>query len=74
MSKNEAAQLLGLGKKSIEVDTESINPEAFATREDWIDAHPAEQRDALYAEWAEPDPTDVADRYNEECRAADAQG
>lgn len=74
MSNSEAAQLLGISEADIVREIESINPEAFATREDWINAHPPEQRDALWAEWAEPDPSDEADRYNEERAAADAQG
>lgn len=51
------------------------NPEDYETREEWIAAHDDPQvRLQLYADWAEPDPSDLADQYNEERAAADAQG
>lgn len=68
MTMKEAAQELGLSETDIARECESINPEEFATREAFIEAHPEPRRSELYAEWAEEDAANEAESRLDEYR------
>lgn len=65
MSEQEVALLLGLSKAEVARETEQLNPEAFATREEWIDAHPEPRRSELWAEWGEEVADGIAESYRD---------
>lgn len=66
MSEQEVARLLGISEMEVARETEQLNPEAFATREEWINAHHEPRRSALWAEWGEEVAADEAENYRDE--------
>ena len=69
MSIDDAAKLLGCSPADVAREAQEINPEAYATREAWIEAHQEPTRSRLYEAWHAEDMEARADIMMEVARA-----